>query len=125
MHKFIEDIEKTISASAIILSSNIQKFFGPNNETVYLKGTLILIDSSILEISIFASKSHNAVLIEKYRFHFRDKHGQMIFRYDNAPHHHEIPSYPHHKHIESCITASSSPNLKNVLNEISTIILRR
>jgi len=57
IHKFVEDIEKTIASSSIALSSNIQKYFGPALETVYLKGHLLIIDSSILEISIFATES--------------------------------------------------------------------
>jgi len=55
--KFVADIEKTIDASSIVLSSNIQKYFGPTEETVYLKGYFIIIDSSILEIAIFTTAS--------------------------------------------------------------------
>jgi len=57
IQKFVEDIEKTIASSSIVLSSNIQKYFSPALETVYLKGHLLIIDSSILEIGIFATKS--------------------------------------------------------------------
>ena len=54
IQKFVEDIEKTIASASIVLSSNIQKYVGPALETVYIKGHLLIIDSSILEISIFA-----------------------------------------------------------------------
>ena len=70
MQRFVENIEKTIASSPITLSSNIQKQFGPDNETVYLKGSLLFINFSVLEIAIFATKSHNAISIDKYRFHF-------------------------------------------------------
>ena len=49
----------------------------------------------------------------------------MIFRYDNAPHHPETTSFPHHKHIPDKVMPSSMPTIKNLLNEISTIILRK
>ncbi len=29
------------------------------------------------------------------------KNGERVFRYDNAPHHPEIPTHPHHIHITS------------------------
>jgi hypothetical protein len=48
MQRFVDHIEKAIASSSIILSSNIQKQFGPDNETVYLKGNLLFIDSSSL-----------------------------------------------------------------------------
>jgi hypothetical protein len=34
--QLIADIEKTIDSSSIVLSSSIEKFFGPREETVYL-----------------------------------------------------------------------------------------
>jgi len=125
IHKFVEGIEKTIALSSIVLSSNIQKYFGPALETVYLKGHLLIIDSSILEISIFATESRNTLSIDKYRLHYMNSTGQMLFRYDNAPHHPEIDSYPHHKHTSDKIMPSSMPSLKDILNEISAIIIGR
>ena len=125
MQRFVENIEKTIASTPIILSSNIQKQFGPDNETVYLKGSLLFIDFSVLEIAIFAAKIHNTVSIDKYRFHYKDKQGQMLFRYDNAPHHPEIPSYPHHKHTSNKIIQAAMPSLKDILNEITAIIITK
>jgi len=55
IQRYVENIEKTVASSSIVLSSNIQKHFGPALETVYMKGHLLIIDSSILEIAIFAT----------------------------------------------------------------------
>jgi hypothetical protein len=123
--KFIETIEKTIASNPIILSSNIQKHFGPDSKTVYVRGSIIFIDSSVLEIAIFAAEISTTVIIDKYRFHYMDNKGEMIFRYDNAPHHPEIPSYPHHKHIKNLVIPAHLPNLKEILNEISAMILKK
>ena len=121
--KFVESIEKISASSSIILSSNIQKHLGPDGKTVYLRGQFLFIDSSILEIAIFVAEFHNKLFIDKYRYHYSDKHGQMKFRYDNAPHHHEIPSFPHHKHTPDKIIPSKIPTIKDILNEISAIII--
>lgn len=120
--KFVEDFDKTIASSPIVLSSDIQKHFGPKN-SLYLRGHLVLIDSSILEIAIFASESHSAVIINKYRLHYMDQDRQMLFRYDNAPHHQEIDSFPHHKHIQNKVVHSNIPPFKDLLEEISSIII--
>jgi len=37
----------------------------------------------------------------KYSYHYQDGNGKVIFRYDMAPHHIEIETFPHHKHINS------------------------
>ncbi len=123
IQKFVEHIEKLISSNPVVLSSSIQKHIGPANKSVYLKGLLVFIDSSSLDMAIFASKSGKAVSIEKYRFHYRNKNSQMVFRYDNAPHHPELSSFPDHKHTGGHTLPSSSPDLKDVLNEITAIIL--
>jgi len=123
--KFVENIEQTIASSSIVLSSNIEKYFGPALETVYIKGHLVIIDSSILEIAIFATESRKSLFIEKYRVHYMNSTGQMLFRYDNAPHHPEIDSYPYHKHTSDRTLPSTMPSLKDILNEISAIIIGR
>lgn len=47
------------------------------------------------------------------------RHGKRIFRYDNAPHHPEIVTYPHHKHSGTTdeLTPADQPTLSQVLAE--------
>ena len=123
IRKFVAEIEKTIDSSSIVLFSNIEKYFGPGEETVYLKGHLTIIDSSILEIALFATESRETLSIDKYRLNYMNSAGQMLFRYDNAPHHPEIDTHPHHKHIPDKISPSKIPSIKDILNEISAIIV--
>ncbi|MFZ1755789.1 MAG: DUF6516 family protein [Caldilineaceae bacterium] len=46
---------------------------------------------------------------------------KRVFRYDNAPHHPEIVTFPHHKHIgpEERLAPSDQPSRSQVLVEIS------
>lgn len=57
----------------------------------------------------------------KYRYHYMDDHDTLIFRYDNAPHHRNITTFPYHKHDRNEIKASSEPTLFDVLLEIAQI----
>jgi len=41
---------------------------------------------------------NDAIAVEKYSFHWQNAEGKMIRRWDNAPHHPEISSFPHHLH---------------------------
>ncbi|MBI5838556.1 MAG: hypothetical protein HZB19_00505 [Chloroflexi bacterium] len=54
----------------------------------------------------------------KYRYHYMDDAQNLIFRYDNAPHHPQIESFPHHKHLADNVQASQEPDLRIVLFEI-------
>jgi len=84
MQKFAEQFEKTVGSSPIVLSSHIEKHYGPSGETLYLKGTLRFIDSSVLEFALFADKVSHEITVNKYRFQYMGKDGRMFFRYDNA-----------------------------------------
>lgn len=123
--KFIADVDKTLDSSPIILSSDIQKHFGPNGLSVYLKGQIRFIDSSILEIAIFTTESTHTLKINKYRFHYMTDDRQMLFRYDNAPHHPDISSFPHHKHTSVNVVQSDIPSIRDVLNEISAMMVSK
>jgi Family of unknown function (DUF6516) len=124
MRKFVEQFEKTVNSSPIVLSSSIQKQFGPSGTTVYLKGSLRFIDATVLELALYANESGQGTVIDKYRFQYMSEGEQLIFRYDNAPHHPELASFPHHKHTPDKVILSSMPSIKDLLNEISAAILR-
>ena len=59
-----------------------------------------------------------ALLKSRYAYHYQKADGTLIFRYDNAPHHPEIATYPHHKHIEDTVVASQPPDIGEVPREV-------
>jgi hypothetical protein len=52
-----------------------------------------------------------------YRYHYQDPAVGLVFRYDNTPHHPEVPTHPHHKHARDYVLASSRPSIEQVLHE--------
>jgi hypothetical protein len=125
MRKFVERFEKAVNSSPIVLSSHIEKHFGPTGLSLYLKGNLRFIDSTVLEIALFGNNAARGVIVDKYRFQYMTTDGQMIFRYDNAPHYPDISTFPHHKHTSGKIIPASMPAITDLLNEISAMILRK
>ena len=51
-----------------------------------------------------------------------DKDKNLIFRYDNAGHHPEIATFPHHKHTPNGIEESNEPNMEDIMKEVIGII---
>ncbi|MBI5651084.1 MAG: hypothetical protein HZC40_11675 [Chloroflexi bacterium] len=45
---------------------------------------------------------------------------RRVFRYDNAPHHPEISTHPHHKHLgaQERLAPTDQPTLNQILVEI-------
>jgi Family of unknown function (DUF6516) len=61
-----------------------------------------------------------------YSFHLQDALGECVFRYDNSPHHPELPTFPHHKHVGSQQAAQGSalPTIREIVSEVSLAVGR-
>lgn len=55
-----------------------------------------------------------------YAFQFQGSDGQTIFRYDNWPHHRELETFPHHKHVgpDERVEAHAQPSLAAIIREV-------
>jgi len=53
-----------------------------------------------------------------YAFHWQNMENRMIMRWDNAPHHLDISTFPHHKHSDKEISESTEISIKEVLEII-------
>ena len=56
-----------------------------------------------------------------YRYHFQDKKGNLIFRYDNTPHFPDLPTFPHHKHTMAKVDSADMPTIVNAIREAGEI----
>lgn len=119
--EYFQKIESQIADCVNILEIGILK----DNRSLHIgiiEGKLIFIDESVLHFIEFINVRQTTE-VYKYSYHYQDRNGNLIFRYDMAPHHPEIASFPHHKHIHSDkLTATSAPALAQILDEISDLI---
>ena len=74
--------------------------FGASEEldTSLDKYRLKLKDGLIVELTERIIEERGTFNTTKYRFHWQNKSGELIKRWDNAPHHPEINSFPDHLH---------------------------
>jgi hypothetical protein len=78
-------------------------------------------DQALVEMSEAVVLTAGELRWLSYRYHYQDSSGAMLFRYDNAPHHPEIPTHPDHKHTWDQIVASSHPSIEQVLQEVRAL----
>ncbi len=91
--------------------------------TAYIEGEVVFAEGIRLFFFEFWQRSADSVEREKYRFHCMDVDNQLVFRYDNAPHHRSIATFPHHKHLPYGIRESMPPRFAEVLSEIEAHVL--
>jgi hypothetical protein len=83
----------------------------------YISGSIVFENNHRLD---FVEVKNVEVLNKiKYRYHYMNDEQGMIFRYDNAPHHTNVSTFPHHKHDGENIRESVEPSLDQVLLEIA------
>ena len=85
---------------------------------------LTLKDGSLLEMFEFFEIQSGQVKAIKYSFHWQRDDGQIIKRWDNAAHHPEIETYPHHLHdgAEDLVFAYQPVSFEEILQVISDAI---
>jgi hypothetical protein len=92
---------------------------GPNFR---LKAQVTLCDGSILHIKQIMLAENTF----KYAYHWQSQNGDLLCRWDNAPHWPDIATYPHHKHViqnnAEIVVHSLGGDLARVLEEIAAII---
>lgn len=81
-------------------------------------------DTSELQVSEKLIVENYALRKTRYAYHYQESDNSLIFRYDNAPHHQDVPTFPHHKHEQEQIVSAQPPDLGDVLREIDAIIYK-
>ena len=87
-----------------------------------IQGRLCFWDGSLLEFSEALIEQGVVLLKTDYSYHYQSSDGTLIFRYDNAPHHRHVSTFPHHKHMGNDVLDSKPPHLIDVLREIDAIL---
>ena len=79
-------------------------------------------DGSLLSFDERVHVERGRVVKIKYRYHYQRADGKLVFRYDNAPHHPEVLTFPDHIHIEGRVEAAEPPDLSGVLSRIDELL---
>ncbi len=91
----------------------IKEFIGVNKG--YIRFVVELRDSSELHVFEYVDSGMHKI---DYSYHWQDKDKKLIKRWDNAPHHREIETFPHHLHEREDVNPSKEPTFLEILKNI-------
>jgi hypothetical protein len=80
----------------------------------FLRAKAEMLDGSLLYVREFFFRDQS-----KYSYHWQSQIGALLLRWDNAPHHPEIPTFPHHKHEGEHVSPSVRVTVEEVLAEVA------
>ena len=79
-------------------------------------------DESLLEIREDLIVEQEIIIKYRYTYHYQ-KGNQLLFRYDNSPHHPHLANFPYHKHTaDGEVIPAAPPDLREILWEIDSIL---
>jgi len=121
---YFQQIRELIDSCRVVTFSDVN-YHKQGIDIGFIRGNIYFIDGSILHFREFVDI---ALVAERlmYSYHYMSTDKHLLFRYDNADHHHELAlsTHPHHKHDgdEETIVASTGPTLADVLTEIEPLV---
>jgi len=116
----IRDYFKSVEDCVLLYQNLIKsytinvKYF--NRYKGYIKCEIVFKDDSVLSFS--EVKDTEIDTKDKYSYHFMNSSNDLIFRYDNAKHHPELSTFPHHKHSQLGVSESSEMTIEEIMTDI-------
>jgi hypothetical protein len=114
----IERYQDLIKSWSIIEHDRAGLNFRFKARITFYDGSVLFVRQVVLGESIF-----------KYAYHWQNREGDLIYRWDNSPHWQGISTYPHHKHVssaeEATVMESQGGDLDEIFKEIAEQLAAR
>ncbi len=93
---YYSDLQNVIHAAPHVLRSDV-RFEEIDVNECYVRGVLTLIGDFELHIAEYVV-TEPVLTRTKYRYHLQTSKGELVSRWDNAPHHTNVSTFPDHRH---------------------------
>jgi hypothetical protein len=113
------EIFRSLEQSPVVSDFEVLEF-RTWEEGFYYKIKIGIQDGSLLFAREFYNQNER-----HYSFHWQDVWGSLLIRWDDAPHHPHLSTFPYHKHIGETITESLPVSLSQVLDAIAQKVLKK
>lgn len=100
----------------------VQSPSGATGRTSEIYMRLRFYDGSLLQATEALMVQEYVIVKGRYSYHYQDAGGQLVFRYDNAPHFPALAGFPEHKHLDDRVLPAPAPDLSEVLRQIDACL---
>ena len=120
---YLRRLDALLSASELVQEVEIVRRSIRDTEfekVLHYRYRVRLSNGDLVEMTERVLEVHGALDVSKYRHHWQDRSGRLIKRWDNAPHHREIDTFPYHLHdgAEDHVVCHASTSGLEVLQQI-------
>lgn len=119
--EYFSSLQRSVSAHPLASASTVT-FREIDVHECYIKGQLTLTSGHELYFAEYVV-THPSLQRLKYRYHLQQADSSQVVRWDNAPHHPQLATFPHHRHDAHDVAhPSDMMDLERVLDEIARLI---
>jgi hypothetical protein len=94
----LDDVEQAFLLSPVVRSLQVREREERLHEG-FIRLRAVLSNGDLLEAFEFVVAILDALQTVTYRIHWQQGDGRLKRRWDNAPHHKEVPTFPQHVHV--------------------------
>ncbi len=100
-------VQAAISEAPHVIASDVS-FDEIDINECYIRGVLTLVGGFELHLAEYVITEPDLQRL-KYRYHLQRANGTLLARWDNVPHHHDLNTFPDHRHNASGSVHASPP----------------
>jgi len=116
---YFSEVEKKLEEIKWLIKKKNIEFNLVSEEMGIIKGKIVFVNNNALDFRELVSEEHT-----DYRFHFMNGNNRLIYRWDSAPQHKEIASFPFHLHIPDGVRECDKVNLIEAIDIIKMLMLK-
>jgi len=110
------DLQAAIHRCPHVLRSDT-RFDEIHASECYIRGVLGLVHGFQLHIPEYVV-TQSELQRPKYRYHLHSADGELVTRWDNAPHHPELQGFPDHRHDAAGVHPAPQMSIPRVLETL-------
>ena len=121
VQEYFDTLQRDLADRTVILKQAL-RWRDSGTGTGFIEGHLDLAQRHQLHVAEY-------VLVDpvfsrrKYRFHLQNSSLELVRRWDNAPHHPNLQTFPHHSHMpDGEVVASPPMDLPRVLDAVAMLL---
>jgi hypothetical protein len=117
---YFSEVEKKLEEIKWLIKKKTIEFNLVSEEMGIIKGNIVFVNNYALDFRELVSEEHT-----DYRYHFMNGNNRLIKRWDSAPHHKEITTFPFHLHTPEGVMECDKVNLIEVIDIIKALMSKR
>ena len=127
IEEYLRQIDELLSASPAVRDVELIRRTVRDTEwekVLHYRYRVFLSDGGLLEMSERLVEMRGRMTTTKYRHHWQDGNGHLLKRWDNAPHHPKMETFPNHLHdgAEEQVVSHAAVTGLEVLQQILSAV---